>query len=219
MGAAKTEEASKGILKTEPATPDCLQEVEMGKKLQRKCLRIVSPESPAKLYCCYAVITVLTVAVIVLSVALAVRKNEQTPVKNFYGACPGHWIGFGNKCFHFSESTSNWTFSQASCMAQEAQLARFDNLEELGFLRRYKGTFDYWIGLHRESPQLPWRWTDNTEYNSTFPIRGKENHAYLNNNGISSARVYADRRWICTKPNSYMQNSFSPFSAFAKRCF
>ncbi|XP_055467548.1 C-type lectin domain family 2 member D-like, partial [Psammomys obesus] len=151
-----------------------------------------------------------------------VRKSEQTPVKNFYAACPRHWIGFGHKCFYFSESTSNWTFSQTSCMAQEAQLARFDNREELGFLSRYKGTFDYWIGLHRESPQLPWRWTDNTEYNSTVPIRGVENHAYLNNNGISSARVYADRRWICSKPNSYMlhcQNAFSPFLAFAKRCF
>ncbi|XP_060240248.1 C-type lectin domain family 2 member D11-like isoform X2 [Meriones unguiculatus] len=172
MSAAKTEEASTGLLKTKPTTPDCLQEVEM------------------------------------------VKKTEQAPVKNTYAACPRHWIGFGNKCFHFSESTSNWTFSQTSCVAQDAQLARFDNLEELDFLSRYKGTFDYWIGLHRESPQLPWRWTDNTEYNSTFPIRGKENHAYLNNNGVSSARVYADRRWICSKPNNYTlqcQNSFSSF--------
>ncbi|XP_021485660.2 C-type lectin domain family 2 member D-like [Meriones unguiculatus] len=107
-----------------------------------------------------------------------VRKNEQTPVKNTYAACPRHWIGFGNKCFHFSESTSNWTFSQTSCVAQEAQLARFDNLEEL------------------VAPKvvilLEW-----------FPIRGKENHAYLNNNRISSARVYVDKRWICSKPNSY----------------
>ncbi|XP_060240245.1 C-type lectin domain family 2 member D11-like isoform X1 [Meriones unguiculatus] len=212
MSAAKTEEASTGLLKTKPTTPDCLQEVEMGKKLQGKCLSITSPESRAKLYCCYAVITVLTVAVIVLSVALSVKKTEQAPVKNTYAACPRHWIGFGNKCFHFSESTSNWTFSQTSCVAQDAQLARFDNLEELDFLSRYKGTLDYWIGLHRESPQLPWRWTDNTEYNSTFPIRGKENHAYLNNKGISSARVYVDKRWICSKPNSYTlqcQNSFS----------
>ncbi|XP_060240246.1 C-type lectin domain family 2 member D11-like isoform X2 [Meriones unguiculatus] len=170
MSAAKTEEASTGLLKTKPTTPDCLQEVEM------------------------------------------VKKTEQAPVKNTYAACPRHWIGFGNKCFHFSESTSNWTFSQTSCVAQDAQLARFDNLEELDFLSRYKGTLDYWIGLHRESPQLPWRWTDNTEYNSTFPIRGKENHAYLNNKGISSARVYVDKRWICSKPNSYTlqcQNSFS----------
>ncbi|CAO2606827.1 hypothetical protein LEMLEM_LOCUS13052, partial [Lemmus lemmus] len=41
---------------------------------------------------------------------------------------------------------------------------------------------------------------DNTEYNSLVPIRGVEDYAYLNNNGISSARIYADRRWICSKP-------------------
>nr|XP_021482120.1 C-type lectin domain family 2 member D11-like isoform X2 [Meriones unguiculatus] len=188
----------------------------MIKSCKKKYLSITSPEAPAKLYCCYVVITVLTVAVTALSVALAVRKNEQGPVKNTYAACPRHWIGFGNKCFHFAESTSNWTFSQASCVAQEAQLARFDNLEELGFLRRYKGTLDYWIGLHRESPQLPWRWTDNTEYNSTFPIRGVANHAYLSNNGISSARVYVDKRWICSKPNSYNLHSQNHFSSLCQ---
>nr|XP_021485346.1 C-type lectin domain family 2 member D11-like [Meriones unguiculatus] len=214
MSAAKTEEASTGLLKTKPTTPDCLQEVEMGKKLQGKCLSITSPESRAKLYCCYAVITVLTVAVIVLSVALSVKKTEQAPVKNTYAACPRHWIGFGNKCFHFSESTSNWTFSQTSCVAQDAQLARFDNLEELVMIRDWPGNtkaarcktgtglsfFDY---IHVTNKQ-----------GDGFPIRGKENHAYLNNNGVSSARVYADRRWICSKPNNYTlqcQNSFSSF--------
>ncbi|KAK7797537.1 hypothetical protein U0070_000969, partial [Myodes glareolus] len=38
---------------------------------QGQCLRIVSPVSPTGLYCCYAVIIVLTVAVIALSVALS----------------------------------------------------------------------------------------------------------------------------------------------------
>uniref|UniRef100_A0A8C8W1X8 C-type lectin domain-containing protein n=1 Tax=Peromyscus maniculatus bairdii TaxID=230844 RepID=A0A8C8W1X8_PERMB len=87
-------------------------------------------------------------------------------------------------------------------------------MEELNFLKRYKGNFDYWIGLRRNSPEHPWRWTDNTEYNSLVPIRGVEEHAYLNNNGISSARVYADRRCICSKPNSYTLQCRIPFSSF-----
>lgn len=36
------------------------------------------------------------------------------------------------------------------------------------FLSRYKGSFDYWIGLHRESSEHPWKWTDNTQYNYSY---------------------------------------------------
>ncbi|XP_031239457.1 C-type lectin domain family 2 member D11-like [Mastomys coucha] len=107
------------------------QEREMGKMLQGKCLRIVSRESLVKLYCCYGVITVLTVAVVALSAALLARKTEQISIKNTYAACPRNWIGFGNKCFYFSEHLRNWTLAQDFCMAHEAQLARFDNQEDL----------------------------------------------------------------------------------------
>ncbi|XP_075838756.1 C-type lectin domain family 2 member D11-like [Microtus pennsylvanicus] len=211
MSAAEPADAFVSML----STTDSLHEVKMGKKLQGKCLRIVSPVSPARLHCCYAVIMVLTVAVIVLSVALSlsVRKSEDISIKNTHGSCPRNWIGFGSKCFYFSEDTSNWTFSQNFCMELKAQLARFDNMEELNFLRRYKGTFDYWIGLYRESPEHPWRWMDNTEYNSSVPIRGVEDYAYLNNNGISSARIYADRRWICSNPNNYILHCQIPFAS------
>ncbi|MEJ1279968.1 C-type lectin domain family 2 member i [Cricetulus griseus] len=140
----------------------------LGKKLQGQCFRIVSVESPVKLYCCYGVITVLTVAVFALSVALSVRRSEQTPDKYTYAFCPRNWIGFGSKCFYFSENTNDWTFSQNFCKEQEAHLAQFDSDEELEFLKRYKGAFDYWIGLRRESPEHPWMWTDNTQYNSSY---------------------------------------------------
>jgi hypothetical protein len=33
---------------------------------------------------------------------------------------------------------------------------------------RYKANFDSWIGLHRESSEHPWKWTDNTEYNNMY---------------------------------------------------
>ncbi|XP_076796758.1 C-type lectin domain family 2 member D11-like isoform X1 [Arvicanthis niloticus] len=174
-----------------------------GKKLEAKCHRVVSPESPAKLYCCYGVITVLTVAVAALSAALSVRKTEQISIKKIYTPCPSNWIGVGNKCFYFSEYSSNWTSSQDFCMEQEAQLARIDNQEELNFLRRYKGIFDHWIGLHRESSEHPWKWTDNTEYNNLVPIQGVENYVCLNSHEFKSARVYVNRRWICSKLNSY----------------
>ncbi|XP_057634392.1 C-type lectin domain family 2 member D11-like [Chionomys nivalis] len=212
MSAAEPAEAFLGMFRT----TDRLQEGENDKKLQGKCLRLVSPMSPAWLYGCYAVIIVLTVAVIALSVALSLsgEKPEQVSVKNTYAVCPRDWIGFGSKCFYFSEDTSNWTFSKEICMKQKAQLSQFDNMEELNFLRRYKGTFDYWIGLHRESPKHTWRWIDHTEYNSSVPIRGVEDYAYLSNNGISSARMYTDKRWICTNPNSYILECQIPFASF-----
>ncbi|XP_029390916.1 C-type lectin domain family 2 member D11-like [Mus pahari] len=203
MTASQDEVASERLLQTEVTTIDHVENGETGKKLQEKIFRIISPASPAKLYCCYGVIMVLTVAVVALSVALSVRTTEEISIKNnTCSACPRKRIGFGNKCFYFSGKSSNWTFTQDFCMAQEAQLARFDNKEELNFLMRFKGNFDYWIGLHRESSQHPWKWTDNTEYNNLSSIRGMERCAYLNNNGISSSRNYIPRKWICSKSSN-----------------
>ncbi|XP_041492122.1 C-type lectin domain family 2 member E-like [Microtus oregoni] len=177
------------------------------KKLLEKCLRIVYPVSPARLHCCYAVIIVLTGAVIALSVtlSLSVRKEKMAIVSPEAGhfTCPRDWIGFASKCFYFSEHTSNWTSSQTSCMELGAHLGHFDSLEELKFLNIFKGNFAAWIGLHRESSEQPWIWTDNTEYNNLVPTRGEGEYAYLSDSGISSGRNNILRRWICSKPSSY----------------
>lgn len=50
---------------------DVLILIVLGKEFQGKCLRNVSPESTVKLYCCYIVIMILTVAVIALVIALS----------------------------------------------------------------------------------------------------------------------------------------------------
>ncbi|XP_051029035.1 C-type lectin domain family 2 member H-like [Phodopus roborovskii] len=169
-----------------------------------KFLKIISPVFPTKLsyYFCYGVLAVLSVAAIALPVALSVRSRKPA-IENYEpcsATCPRAWIGFGSKCFYFSEDIRNWTFSQASCMALEAQLARFDNQEELNFLKTYNGTSIHWIGLHRKSPGHLWRWTDNTEYNNLNSIRGEGKYAYLSDRGISSGRAYVPRKYICSKP-------------------
>ncbi|XP_035304591.1 C-type lectin domain family 2 member H-like isoform X2 [Cricetulus griseus] len=197
MRAAKSEEASMGMLKTDLITPNSLQEVKTGTKLQGKCLRIISVESPVKLYCCYGVMAVLFAAVLSLSVALKLPVTEKCGP--CYDTCPKDWIGFGSKCFHFYEDMINWTSSQTSCMELEAHLAIFESIEELNFLKRHKGPSDHWIGLHRTSPEQHWMWTDNTQYNNMVPIRGQGECGYLNDIGISSARDYTHRRWICSK--------------------
>ncbi|EGW11211.1 C-type lectin domain family 2 member E [Cricetulus griseus] len=66
-----------------------------------------------------------------------VRKEKLANVSPgpCYATCPRDWIGFGSKCFYFSEDTRNWTSSQSSCIAREAHLALFESLEELAFTR------------------------------------------------------------------------------------
>ncbi|XP_040593333.1 C-type lectin domain family 2 member E isoform X3 [Mesocricetus auratus] len=188
------------MLPAESTLPDCVKGNR--KILQGQCLSVVSTESPVKHYCCYAVIMVLTVAVIVLSVALSLSgKPENDNCGPCNASCPRGWIGFGSKCFYFSEDMRNWTSSQTSCKAQGAQLAQFDSLELLDYLKRYSGDFDYWIGLHRESPEHPWSWPDGTEYTRLIFIRGDGKYCYLSDRGMSSSRDYMPRKYICSKPN------------------
>eukprot|EP00073_Rattus_norvegicus_P036154 XP_008761567.1 PREDICTED: C-type lectin domain family 2 member E isoform X1 [Rattus norvegicus] len=206
MSAVKIEEASVDKLKIHLTATACLQEEDKGKVLQGKLLRSISPESRVKLHCCYGVvIVVLTVAVVALSVALSVR-NKIPVMENCEpcsATCPSGWIGFGSKCFYFSEDVGNWTFSQSSCMALDSHLALFDSLEELIFLKRYKGPSDHWIGLHRASTKHPWIWADDTEYSNLVLIRGGGQCGFLSDNGISSGRDYTHRKWICNKSSSY----------------
>ncbi|XP_022433246.1 C-type lectin domain family 2 member D11-like isoform X2 [Delphinapterus leucas] len=102
----------------------------------------------------------------------------------------------------FLSDARNWTSSQTFCTSLEAVLGQFETEEELFFLKRYKGPSDHWIGLRRESSHHVWKWTDSTEYNASFVIKGVGECAYLNDIGLSSARSYTDRNWICSKTNN-----------------
>ncbi|KAI5934107.1 C-type lectin domain family 2 member D11-like [Manis javanica] len=158
--------------------------------------------SAKRTFCCLLVTAACLAVVTVLPIALARRKSELISEYPVNATCPQTWIGFGNKCFYFSEETRNWTFSQIFCASLEAHLVQFETAEELNFLKRYKGPSDHWIGLRRESSHHIWKWTDNTEYHVWFVIKGGGECAYLNDNGVSSARVYTDRKWICSKPSN-----------------
>ncbi|XP_055975578.1 C-type lectin domain family 2 member D11-like [Sorex fumeus] len=116
-----------------------------------------------------------------------------------HSACPSKWILFGNKCFYFSKETANWTSSQTFCFSLEANLVQIDTEDELKFLRRHKGPDDHWIGLSRESPSHSWKWTNSSEGNIVFKVSGTGKHAFLNDKGVSSGRIYSERKWICSK--------------------
>ncbi|XP_054974103.1 C-type lectin domain family 2 member E-like isoform X2 [Sorex araneus] len=152
---------------------------------------------------CLVIILILVIILVSLSVTLIERKKRTVSEMHVHPACPPLWIGFGNKCFYFSEDTGNWTFSQTVCDSLGAHLVHIDTSEELVFLKRYKGPYDHWIGLRRESPSHSWKWTNNTGGNIVFQVTGTGECAYLHDNGLSSGRIYSDKKWICSKPNGY----------------
>ncbi|XP_054974411.1 C-type lectin domain family 2 member D-like isoform X2 [Sorex araneus] len=150
---------------------------------------------------CLVIILILVIIVVLLPFILTVRKEKTVSEVHVHPACPPPWIGFGNKCFYFSEDMGNWTYSQTFCNSLGADLVQIDSVEELTFLKRYKGPDDHWIGLERESPSHSWKWINGTALNSVFQVTGTGEHAYLNEKGVSSGRIYSERKWICSKPN------------------
>ncbi|CAM4637102.1 unnamed protein product [Lepidochelys olivacea] len=118
-------------------------------------------------------------------------------------SCPDGWMGYRGKCYYFSEREGSWTDSRSRCSAPGASLAGINSEQEMAFLLRHKGVYD-WIGLRRE-PGQPWKCTNGSEFNHLFQIRGGGDCAYLNDEkGVSSSRCYMGRRWICSKPEVYM---------------
>ncbi|KAM4819809.1 C-type lectin domain family 2 member D11-like [Thomomys bottae] len=176
-------------------------------ELQEKPTEISLLITTAKRHCCLlTIVLLLGMMTVVLTVILAVNQAEsRIPQHSLFSSCPREWIGFGNQCFYFSEDTRNWTSSQDFCASSGANLATFDTIHDLNFLKRHKDLYDHWIGLRRESSKHSWKWADNTNFTNLVEVRGSGEYAYLNEAGISSARVYAERKWICSKPSLYAQ--------------
>jgi hypothetical protein len=80
----------------------------------------------AQTWKCLFITFYITVLILVRNKIPAMEDREPC-----YTACPSGWIGFGSKCFYFSEDMGNWTFSQSSCVASNSHLALFHSLEEL----------------------------------------------------------------------------------------
>uniref|UniRef100_A0A670IQJ8 C-type lectin domain-containing protein n=1 Tax=Podarcis muralis TaxID=64176 RepID=A0A670IQJ8_PODMU len=131
-----------------------------------------------------------------ISILPTALPSPSTPTE----CCPEGWIGYQRKCYYFSDSDRNWTYSQNYCASFNASLVVIDSQEEMIFLRRYKGHFDHWIGLQRMNDQEPWKWINGTIFNKSFEIRGGGTGAYLNHQGVASGTSGSEERWICSKP-------------------
>jgi len=77
--------------------------------------------------------------------------------------CPGDWVNFGCKCYHFNHSSSqSWKKSRMSCVASGADLVVINTKEELDFIRNHTQRLDYWLGATDKVNEGMWRWVDET---------------------------------------------------------
>lgn len=150
------------------------------------------------------VFMVLMLIILALSVALfAIHLGPHLAHPEFSYVCPGAWLGFQGKCYYFSEVESNWTTAQESCKVLGASLAVISNMEELAFIKRYKGEANHWFGLRKEDDDS-WCWTNGTAFNNWFEVRGGGPCAYLNQERISSSLCHTKKNWLCSRPDDYV---------------
>ncbi|XP_050775482.1 C-type lectin domain family 2 member D-like isoform X3 [Gopherus flavomarginatus] len=152
------------------------------------------------------VLVILIIIIAVLAAFLIVEKSKAplaAPDPPAVPCCPDGWIGYRGKCYYFSETDGNWTYSQSQCSALNASLAGIDSEQEKDFLLRYKGFLDRWIGLQRKLGQ-PWRWPNGTEFDNRFQIRGGGDCVFLiDEDWFGSSRCRTWRHWICSKPDTH----------------
>ncbi|XP_043353040.1 C-type lectin domain family 2 member A-like isoform X2 [Dermochelys coriacea] len=157
------------------------------------------PSMCKALICVSGVAVVLFFAVIALAAALA-GVLSRAPV-----ACPNGSVMFQGKCYYFSETEGNWSYSRSRCSALGASLAGIDTQQDMDFMLRYRGLRDHWLGLRKETDQL-WTWMNGTEFNGWFKIGGGGECAYLKEaKAISSSRCSMERHWICSKPHMWVK--------------
>ncbi|CAM9107200.1 unnamed protein product [Bubo scandiacus] len=149
------------------------------------------------------VCVVLSLLIFILLVALTVvHLGSRLPRPDFSHVCPDAWLGFQGKCYYFSETESNWTISQESCEALGASLAPISTVDELIFVKRYKGEANHWFGLRKEKDG--WWWSDGTAFDNRFEVRGGGRCAYLNQERISSSLCHTKKHWLCSRPDDYV---------------
>ncbi|KAM7145767.1 C-type lectin domain family 2 member B-like isoform 1-T2 [Macrochelys suwanniensis] len=151
-----------------------------------------------------AAILLLGTTTLSLGVSLAVVMSRVPEPLLSEPCCPDGWVGYGGKCYYFSEQEGNWNSSQSHCSSLGASLAAIDTLQDLAFLMRCKGPAYHWIGLWRGKSQ-PWKWVDGTEFNGMFEVKGGGNCAHLNGVAVIASSCQTEKNWVCSKPSLHLK--------------
>ncbi|XP_054663615.1 C-type lectin domain family 2 member B-like [Grus americana] len=114
--------------------------------------------------------------------------------------CPRGWLGFGGRCYLFSEEEGNWSRGLGRCRDLGGSLTSLDTPEEKGLLARHKGLPHHWVGLWRD-PQHRWRWANGSHSQPWFAVRGGADCAYLGDRdgAVQTASCASEKHWICAR--------------------
>ncbi|XP_032068138.1 C-type lectin domain family 2 member D-like [Thamnophis elegans] len=147
---------------------------------------------------------VVITALIIIIISLAVRETETcSPCHPLVSAaCPDSWIRFNGKCLYISKDEKNWSLSLSTCSSFDASLAVIDTQKELDFWLNIFRSYHYWFGLSRKVNRM-WKWSNGTEFKNQFPVRGEGFCAYLNGKEASSTICSMEKRFLCSRPESY----------------
>ncbi|XP_030399747.1 uncharacterized protein LOC115640843 isoform X2 [Gopherus evgoodei] len=92
-----------------------------------------------------AAVTVMLIIIIAVPAVLLIVEKFKAPLAApdppAVPCCPDGWIGYRGKCYYFSETDGNWTYSQSQCSALNASLAGIDSEQEKVCARRRRKVF------------------------------------------------------------------------------
>ncbi|CAO2606838.1 C-type lectin domain family 2 member F [Lemmus lemmus] len=110
------------------------------------------------------------------------------------------WQKINQNCFLFFQHENSWPVAQENCRSLKANLAKFNNKNELEVLMSHvKVRSSYWIGLSKRNLGKLWLWTDGTKYNDLKKIHDFGECAFLHKQGIDSTTCDDLRDYICMK--------------------
>ncbi|NWH67859.1 CD69 protein, partial [Geococcyx californianus] len=138
-------------------------------------------------------VVVLVAALLLAIIALAAKKCPSCPSCSSPSlpSCPENGIGYREKCFYLVEDEADWNGGRNSCRLLGAHLATINARKELvntrsprnwwvagrkdhamlafspfqGFLSRYGGSSQHWVGLWRDGIG-PWKWLNGSIFNN-----------------------------------------------------
>ncbi|XP_045566748.1 collectin-12 isoform X1 [Salmo salar] len=152
-------------------------------------------------------------------VPFSIQSEAPAPTVSAPG-CPQEWVGFRDKCYHFSKELHNFDDAKKSCDAQTASMVIInDNDEQKWLQKQTSGKGYFWMGLTDREEENAWRWLDGTEPAfSQWKPGQPDNWSHGHERGEDCAGLIHEGLWndffcedlisyICEKATEYPKNS------------